>query len=252
MIEPVYDKFTLDAHGRAISPLAEIDEGVRIGNHVTIYPGVRVGRGTVIMDNAVLGKMPFPTATISREVDTHYAEMTIGEGCVIHSGAVIYTGTHIGSETLIGDHCSIREDCHIGSGVVIGRGVMMLYECTIGDFTRVHDNAGLAGMTLIEEHVFISPGVNVANDNDVYLTRYGLQEATIKGPTVRKYAVLGVNATLLPEVEIGVGGVVASGAVVTRDVPDWTVVAGVPARYHRDVPADARQQILNKFESDNE
>ena len=242
-------QFQLDAHGRAISPEAEIADGVELGNHVTIYPGVKVGRGTVVMDNTVLGKVPVATDTISRSVESQFSELVIGDNCIIHSSAVLYTGTSIGNEVLIGDHCSIREDCQVGNGVVIGRGVMMLYNCTIGDFTRVHDQVNLVGNTLIEEHVFISMAVTMTNDNGVYLSRYGITEPIIKGPTVRKYAVVGANATLLPDVEIGTGAIVAAGAVVTKNVPAWTAVAGVPARHFKDIPDEWRQQILDKFEN---
>ena len=248
MIDPLDVEFRLDARGRAISPLAEIAEGVKIGNHVTIYPGVKIGRGTVIMDNSILGKVPVATETISREVESRFSELFIGEDCVIHSNAVIYTGTTIGRNALIGDHCSIREDCRLGDGIVIGRGVMMLYDCHIGDYTRIHDNACLVGDTIIEEHVFISLGVTMTNDNDVYMTRFGLHEPAIKGPTVRKYAVIGANATLLPAVEIGTGSIVAAGAVVTKDVAPWTAVAGVPARHFKDIPDEWRQMIISKFE----
>jgi acetyltransferase-like isoleucine patch superfamily enzyme len=55
---------------------------------------------------------------------------------------------------------------------------------------------------------------------------------------IRRFAVIGPNATLLPGVEIGEGAFVAAGAVVTKDVPPWTMVAGVPARHFRDIPAE--------------
>jgi len=64
-----------------------------------------------------------------------------------------------------------------------------------------------------------------------------------KAPTVRRWAVIGAGATVLPDVEIGEGAMVAAGAVVTKDVPPWTIVAGVPARHVREIPAGWRERI---------
>ena len=65
-----------------------------------------------------------------------------------------------------------------------------------------------------------------------------------RGPTVRRLAVLGAGCTISAEVEVGEGAVVAPAAMVTRDVPAWTVVAGVPARQLRPVADADREAIL--------
>jgi acetyltransferase-like isoleucine patch superfamily enzyme len=123
---------------------------------------------------------------------------------------------------------------------------MMLYNCRVGDFSRIQDQAHLVGDMIIEDHVFVGMGVMTTNDNDVYLTRFGLHPTALKGPVLRRFSVVGTGATLLPGVEIGEGAVVAAGAVVTRDVPPWTMVAGVPARVLKPVPAEWRQAVERK------
>jgi acetyltransferase-like isoleucine patch superfamily enzyme len=141
----------------------------------------------------------------------------------------------------------VREGCSIEDRVVLGRAVIVNYDTHIGRHTRIQDQANITGNVVIEEDVFISMNVTTANDNDIYLTRFGLQHAQFRGPIIRRYAVIGLGATLLPGIEIGEGAFVASNSAVTRDVPAWTIVAGVPARHLRDIPLDWRTQILGHF-----
>jgi acetyltransferase-like isoleucine patch superfamily enzyme len=84
----------------------------------------------------------------------------------------------------------------------------------------------------------------------VYLRRYGLASpSAVRGPAIRRFAAVGAGATILPGVEIGEGALVAAGAVVTRDVEPWTIVAGVPARVMRPVPAEWREQVIQSARS---
>jgi acetyltransferase-like isoleucine patch superfamily enzyme len=99
---------------------------------------------------------------------------------------------------------------------------------------------------MVEEDAFIATGVSAVDDNGVYLSRFGLEEVNIQRPVVRRLAVVGLNATLLPGVDIGEGAMVAGGSVVTRSVAPWTMVAGVPARYFRDIPADWKEKVLGR------
>jgi acetyltransferase-like isoleucine patch superfamily enzyme len=100
---------------------------------------------------------------------------------------------------------------------------------------------------LIEADVFIGPGVNSINDNDVYLKRYGLVPFDVCGPTVRRFALIGTGANLAAGIEIGMGAIVAPSAMVTHDVPAWTIVAGVPAKVVRTIDQELRLHILKHF-----
>lgn len=224
-----------------------LGEHVQIGNNVTFYPGVTIGDDCRIMDGAVLGRPPLAAGNVTRPLGDMPQELVIGSGSIIGANVVLYTGVKLGRQVLIGDLASIREGCTFLDQVVIGRGVMVMYDTRIGERTRVIDGAILTGNMLIEADVFIGPGVNSINDNDVYLKRYGLVPFDVCGPTVRRFALIGAGANLAAGIEVGMGAIIAPNAMVTHDIPAWTVVAGVPAKVVRMVEQEARIEILKHF-----
>lgn len=221
--------------------------GVEVGANVTFYPNVTVGANTRILEGAVIGRPPISTGNTNRPLNTAAARVSIGSGCVIGANAVLYTHQHIGNRVLIGDLASLREGCRIEDEAVIGRGVLMMYDTTVKARSRIIDGAVITGNMHIESDVFIGPGVTTINDNEVYLKRFGLAPFAVEGPRVRRFALIGSGATIAAAVEIGIGAVVAPGAVVTKDVPPWTIVGGIPARPLRQIDADSRRQILQRF-----
>lgn len=227
----------------SISEDAIIGEDVYLGNYVTIYPKVILAKRCVVLDGTVLGRLPIANGTIRLKVKSEFRKLEVGSGSIIGCHAVLYTDTQIGKGTLISDSASIREGCVMGNDVIIGRGTTVMYNVRIGDRTRIHDQVTITGEMLIEEDVFVGPGVNSANDNEIYLSRFGLAVPKIRGPIVRRFAVIGAGARLLPGVEVGEGAMVAAGAVVTKDVPPWTIVAGIPARHFRNIPDEWRKKI---------
>lgn len=238
-------------HQVSFSEDTVIADGVRVGNYVTFYPGVTVGAGSTIFDGAVIGRPPQSAGNATRPISSSPRQMMIGAGSVIGANAVLYTGLSIGTQVLIGDLASIREDCILDDQVVIGRGCLVMYDTHIGRRTRVIDGAILTGNMLVEEDVFIGPGVNSVNDNDVYLKRFGLEDFSVRGPTVRRFALIGTGANLAAGIEVGMGAIVAPSAMVIHDVASWTVVGGVPARVLREVDAGTRSRVLAHFGIDD-
>lgn len=160
--------------------------------------------------------------------------LEVGAGTAIGTGVVLYAGTRIGRDCLIADQSFVREKCTIGDAVIVGRGVTVENETSIGSFTKIQSQAYITAWTTIEEQVFIAPCVVTTNDN--FMGRTAERFKYRKGPTIRRGARVGANATLLPGVVIGREAFVAAGSVVTRDVPDETLVKGAPARPVRAVP----------------
>jgi acetyltransferase-like isoleucine patch superfamily enzyme len=221
-----------------------LGDNIVIGNNVTVYPQVIIEDGCHIMDGVVLGRLPLSAGNTNRQVKTEYSTTRVGEGSIIGCNSILYTGVTLGKRVLINDLSVVREGSILDDNVVLARCVMVNYDTHVGKRTRVMDLTELPGSMMIEEDVFISTGVSIANDNNIYLTRFGLADLHVKGPTIRKYSVIGTNVTLLPGIEIGEGAFVASGAVVTKDVPAWTIVAGVPAVHFREVPDEWKNQVL--------
>jgi acetyltransferase-like isoleucine patch superfamily enzyme len=223
---------------------------VSVGNNVTFHGRVEVGDGAVIFDGAVLGRPPMTAGNVTRAVIDRGEPLRIGAGSIVGANAVLYGGSSLGERVLIGDLASLREGCRIADDVVIGRGVLVMYETSVGARSRIIDGTILTGSATVEEDVFIGPGVNSINDNQIYLRRFGLLERAWQGPTIRRFAVIGAGANLAASVEIGRGALVAPSSMVTKDVPAWTIVAGVPARILRGVDEEDRRRILEHFRLD--
>ena len=221
--------------------------GVEVGANVTFYPDIVVGEKTRILPGAVIGRPPIRAGTMNRPIHSRDSTVRIGADCVIGANSVLYCNLEIGNHVLIGDLASIREGCRLADNSVLGRGVMMMYDTYMGERSRVIDGAIITGNMHIESDVFIGPGVTTVNDDDVYLKRYGLLPFTANGPKVRRFALIGSGATIGAGVEIGRGAVVAPGAMATKDVPPWTIVAGVPARVMRPIDIETRMQVLRHF-----
>ncbi|GAA2650852.1 acyltransferase [Paractinoplanes durhamensis] len=158
--------------------------------------------------------------------------LKLGSGARLRSGTVLYDGSHIGPGLQTGHGVVIREDNRIGADVSVWSNTVIDYGCRIGDRVKIHANCYIAQYTVIEDDVFLAPGVTIAND------LYPGDERSAKlmtGPHIEAGAQIGVNVTILPFVRIGAGAIIGSGAVVTRDVPAGFVAYGNPAVAHRKV-----------------
>lgn len=180
---------------------------------------VSLGQGSQVDSGAVLGYITGRRIELSPTV--------IGVGAVIRTGTVIYAAVRIGDGLQTGHNVVIREQNEIGSHLNIWNNSAIDYGCVIGNNVKIHNNVYICQFSVIEDDVFIAPGVMTTND--LYPVNYD----GLKGPTIRKGARIGANVTLLPGVTIGEGTLIGSGSVVTKDVPSRTVAYGAPARSRR-------------------
>ena len=167
-----------------------------------------------------------PRAVVGELPGRKIADLTlsIGPYAIIRSFSVIYAGSRIGAHLETGHGAVIREENRIGDHFSIWNNSTVDYGCVIGSRVRVHTGVYIAQFTVIEDDVFLGPGVMIAND------RHPICRDCMRGPLIKRGARVGINATLLPEVVVGEAALVGAGAVVTRDVPAGAVVAGNPAR----------------------
>ena len=201
---------------QGISELAHIYENVVIEEGVTVFPG------------AVLGRPPLSSGAARKVEVSEIGPLIIRAGSVIGANAVIYAGSIIGENSMVCDGACIRENVIIGNNSLIAMGVTVNRDVVIGNHVKIMDNSHVTGNAIIEDGVFIGPLVTMANDNS--MNRSGAQMESMLGPKIRKNSRIGQGACLLPGVEIGEESLVGANSVVTKSVPPFSKVKGVPAR----------------------
>jgi acetyltransferase-like isoleucine patch superfamily enzyme len=219
------------APGLMLGNGVHIGADVSFGAYVVVHEGTHIGDGCTIEDHAVLGKRPRLTA--SSGAHGEISSLEIRARVTVCAGAVVFAGASIGEGTILGDQSFVRERAHIGAGSVIGRGSVVDNDVRIGARVRVQTNVYLTAYSVLEDDVFVGPGVTTTNDNT--MARHAASMA-LQGAILRRACRIGGGVVLTPGVEIGEEAFVASGAVVTRDVPPRAVVMGVPAHAVRQVP----------------
>jgi len=140
----------------------------------------------------------------------------IDDGAQVGKGTRVWAGTHIMSGAQIGDNCNIGENCFIESGVIVGNNV------------KIKNNVALYSGAICEDDVFLGPScvfTNVSNPR-AFIER----KTEFKKTIVRKGASIGANATIICGHTVGKYAFVGAGAVVSRDVPDFALVYGCPAK----------------------
>jgi len=148
------------------------------------------------------------------------------------SGAVVFAGARIEADVILGDQSFVREHAVVGAASVIGRGSVVDPGVQIGARVRVQTDVYLTQGSVLEDDVFVGPGVCTTNDNT--MSRHDASYE-LRGALLRRACRVGGGAVLVPGVEIGEEAFVAAGAVVTRDVPSRSLVVGSPARELRRV-----------------
>lgn len=212
-----------------------IGPGVRIGDRVIIHDGVVIAKNVTVGDGSILGRQPSAGKNSTLKTG-HLGLLSIGEGTTIGAYAILYRGTTLGMDCFIADNAQIRERCQIGDRVVVGRQSTIENDTVVGNDTKLQTNVYLTAKSTVEDFVFIAPMVTTTNDP--YVARTEARHAATRGPWIRRAARIGGGAVLLPGVEIGQEALVAAGAVVTRNVPSYQVVMGIPARVVRLTPEE--------------
>jgi UDP-2-acetamido-3-amino-2,3-dideoxy-glucuronate N-acetyltransferase len=140
----------------------------------------------------------------------------VDEPFSIGDGTKIWHFSHVMKNAIIGKNCILGQNVHVADNVVVG------------DNVKIQNNVSLYTGVTIEDDVFLGPScvlTNVTNPRS-QVNRRSLYEKTL----VRRGATIGANATIVCGITIGRYAFVAAGAVVSKDIPDYALVVGVPGR----------------------
>ena len=184
---------------------------------MSINSNVKLGNNVTIQEFVVLGAIPN-----SENIEP----LIIGDNCLIRSHTVIYLSTVIGRKCQTGHGVLIRENNKIGNDVSIGSHSVLERDIVIDNSVRIHSNVFIPEYTHLEEYSWIGPNVVMTN---AYHPHCDKAKDCLKGPTIKKHAIVGANVTILPYVTIGEKAFIGAGSVVTSDVPDGMVAYGNPA-----------------------
>jgi UDP-2-acetamido-3-amino-2,3-dideoxy-glucuronate N-acetyltransferase len=162
---------------------------------------------------------PFPLSDYRVAMSSQYyahPSAVIDEPCTIGRGTKIWHFCHVSQDAILGEDCNLGQNVMIAPGVRIGRNV------------KIQNNVSVYQGTTIEDDVFLGPScvlTNVSNPRS-QVVRRGIYETTL----IRRGATIGANATIVCGVTLGRYAFVAAGAVVTRSMPDYAFIVGVPGR----------------------
>lgn len=146
----------------------------------------------------------------------------------VHESSYVDKGAIIGPGTKIWHYCHIQAGARIGAKCIFGQNCNVANDVVIGNNVKVQNNVSIYTGTVIEDDVFLGPScvlTNVSNPRSQVL-RHSLYEKTL----IRRGATVGANATIVCGITLGRYCFIAAGAVVTKDVPDYAFIVGVPGR----------------------
>ena len=218
-----------------------VEDDVEIGKNCYIDSNTIIRSGTVIGDNSFIGAnciigeylMDF---CLDRE--SHHHRLIVGENALIRSGSILYTESRIGDRFQTGHRVTIREKSEIGSHVSIGTLSDIQGYCHIGSYVNMHSNVHIGQKSVIEDYVWIFPYVVLTNDPTP-------PSDDLVGVHVHSFAIIATHSVVLPGIDIASDSLIAAGANVTKNVKQYAVVGGNPAKVLGDI-RDIRNHITGE------
>jgi len=145
-----------------------------------------------------------------------------------HESAIVDEGAQVGEDSRIWHFTHVCAGARIGSGVSLGQNVFVGNKVKIGDRCKIQNNVSIYDNVYLEEGVFCGPSMVFTN---VYNPRSLIERKDqYRNTIVRKGATLGANCTIVCGITIGEYAFVGAGAVINKDVPDYALMVGVPAK----------------------
>lgn len=208
-----------------ISSKAKIGNNVKIGDNSTIYDNVIIGDDSIISNDCIIGE---PLSDYYFKENYKNPQTIIGNNSIIRSHSIIYAGSTFANNFSTGHRVTIREHTIMGSNCRVGTLSDIQGYSKFGDHCWLHSNVHIGQNSTIGNFVFIYPYVVFTNDPTP-------PSNICIGPTVGDYSQISVFSVLLPGVKIGKHCLVGAGSIVGKDVEDFQLVLGSPARFIKDV-----------------
>jgi UDP-2-acetamido-3-amino-2,3-dideoxy-glucuronate N-acetyltransferase len=219
------------APGLLVGDGVDLPEDAVLGGNVVIHDGTALRAGVRLGDNCVIGK-PVTLSARSTAPGGDPGGASLGDGVAVGAGAVVLAGAQIAHGCVVADQAHVRERVEIGPETVVGRGASIENDVRIGARVKLQTAAYITAWSVVEDDVFVAPGVLLTNDPTAGRRGASLE---LRGAYLRRACRVGGGAVLLPGIEVGEEAFVAAGAVVTKDVPPRALVMGVPAQMVREV-----------------
>jgi len=153
----------------------------------------------------------------------------------IYKTADVSDKAKIGKSTVVWNNTQIREGADIGRNCVLGKNVYIDHDVKIGNNVKIQNNSSIYYGVTIEDGVFIGPHVCFTNDKNPRATLSDgslkkLEDWGLSKTLVKKGASIGANATILPGLSIGEWAMIGAGSVVTKNIQNFGLVVGNPAK----------------------
>ncbi|CAH0334855.1 UDP-3-O-(3-hydroxymyristoyl)glucosamine N-acyltransferase [Flavobacterium sp. CECT 9288] len=208
-----------------ISAKAKIGKNVRIGDNTVIYDNVEIEDNVTICNDCIIGE-PLNDYYVDALYDNPVTK--IMKNSFIRSHCLFYAGSVFGENFSSGHRVTIRENSKFGNNCRVGTLSDIQGFVQFGNYCWLHSNVHIGQGSTIGNFVFIYPYVVLTNDptppSDI-----------CNGPTVGDYSQIAVFSVLLPGVKIGEHCLVGAGSIVGKDVGDYQLVLGSPAKFIKDV-----------------
>lgn len=152
----------------------------------------------------------------------------MGDGYTVHETSIVGKQADIGNHTVIWQFCNIMDGAEIGENCNVGQGVFVESGVKIGNRVKIKNNVALYKGIICEDDVFLGP--NCVFTNVINPRSFIEKKDEFKTTVIKKGATIGANATVLCGNTINAYALVGAGSVVTKDVPEYALVMGNPAR----------------------
>lgn len=217
------DNFT--GYGLHISASAKIGKNVKIGDRTIIYDNVEIGDNTVICNDCVIGE---PLNEYYHAEKYENPKTVIGADSLIRSHTIIYADSIFGEGLQTGHRVTIREKTKMGVHCSVGTLCDIQGHCEMGDYVRMHSSVHIGHGSKIGSYCWIYPYTVFTNDPTP-------PSEVCVGPSVGDYSIVATHCLLLPGVKIGKHCLIGACSMVSKDVADFQVAVGSPAKPVKDI-----------------